>query len=116
MITCPNCDGHKYIDYICPHCNGTGEGKIEGRSCGFCPRNSGIITEICDQCEGKGKVLAPSFKLTLKNNNILQVSEIDEDEICLSIIDKDGLAYDQITMTIDELLLITKNIKEMRKD
>ena len=56
MKTCDKCDGDGYIEYICPFCNGSGEGLRDGTGCGHCKRNDGVIREKCDVCDGSGVV------------------------------------------------------------
>ena len=46
---CKTCRGEGEVTYICPFCNGSGEGKIDGYTCKLC-RGLGTVTEDCENC------------------------------------------------------------------
>jgi len=123
MITCPRCEGEGELNYTCKACNGTGEGLHEGTSCPLCLKGEGVIRDNCDMCKGKRKVLAPKITIFLKNdegNHIsskyLEFEEIEENKLCLSIIDKQHEIFDQINFSIDEFLELAENVKKMREE
>ena len=55
---CPRCDGTGFIEIICRHCSGSGEGMHEGAVCRHC-KGDGGDTEECDECRGSGYLDAP---------------------------------------------------------
>ncbi len=123
MITCPRCAGDGYLDYTCKSCNGSGEGLDDGTRCGVCPKSEGVIRDTCDVCKGKCKVLAPLFKIELslmpldnERKNSLEIEEIEENELYLSIVHADEYIESAFEITIDEFLEAAEKIKNMREE
>jgi len=52
---CNDCEGLGVISYICPNCNGSGEGPADGTICKAC-RGTGELNEICHTCKGLGEI------------------------------------------------------------
>jgi DnaJ-class molecular chaperone len=49
---CPLCDDSGWVSAICPHCNGSGEGRHDGAMCWAC-RGEGEKMVMCPECKGQ---------------------------------------------------------------
>ena len=90
-------------------------GLADGTRCNVCPKSEGVIRGTCDVCDGKCKVLAPSFKIKLSreliSTNFLEVQEVEENLLLVSINDE-KILY----ITIDEFLDVAEKVKKMREE
>ncbi len=57
---CPGCQGTPRKEFVCPTCNGTGNGERHPILCGTC---SGKKYVYCAECKGRGKLPGTNIKI-----------------------------------------------------